>query len=101
MPEPDAPLHVPMRENDAGAETIGEYLIKLLATVWRQGEDAVHRPFGNSGWQWEVYEALVRGKLADGTITLDEDGNVEVIDTDPRACDELIAEAIAELGRRF
>lgn len=101
MPAPDAPLHVPMRENDAGASTIGEYLIKLLTVVWKSGEDAVHRPFGNSGWQWDVYEALIKAGLVKGTVTVDEDGQVEDVDTDPRAADELITEAIAELGRRF
>lgn len=97
MPAPDAPLHVPMGENDAEASTVGEYLIKLLAKLWADGEDMVKRPFGNSGWQYEVYRELIKADLVEGKI--DEFGDVDELDT--RAADALIQEAIAELGRRL
>lgn len=52
-------LQTSMGENDADAETIGEYLIKLSATCWDE-EDGFSgkRPFGNSGWVYELYTAL-------------------------------------------
>lgn len=53
-----------MGTNDAGAGTVGEYLIELLSNLWvlEEGFDS-KRPFGNSGWAWEVYEALQEGGL--------------------------------------
>jgi hypothetical protein len=52
-------LDTPMEENDAGASTVGEYLVILLGMVWNEGESfSGKRPFGNSGWEHEIYEAL-------------------------------------------
>ena len=70
---------IPMQENDAGAKTIGEYLEKLLLTLWDE-EDGFSgkRPFGNSGWKWEVYNALISAKVVKGK--LDEDGDIEEVD---------------------
>lgn len=54
-------LQAPMQENDAGAKTIGEYLIKLSQEVWSEGEYfSGKRPFGNSGWDNEIYIALAK-----------------------------------------
>ena len=52
-------LKLPMQENDAGAKTIGEYIKKLLLKLWDEKEEfSVKRPFGNSGWDYELYYAL-------------------------------------------
>lgn len=52
-------LDVPMQRNDAGAKTIGDYLKALLARVWEEEEGfSGKRPFGNSGWKDEVFQAL-------------------------------------------
>jgi hypothetical protein len=81
-------------DNDAEASSVREYLVRLLATVWREGEGfSGKRPFGNSGWEWELYAALVRGKFVSGEF--DSDGYLEDVDTDK--ADELILEAIREL----
>ena len=70
---------IPMQENDAGAKTIGEYLEKLLITLWNEEEGfSGKRPFGNSGWKWEIYTALISAKIVDGK--LDEDGYIEEVD---------------------
>lgn len=84
-----------MQENDAGAATIGEYLITLLALLWneKEGFDG-KKPFGNSDWDGEVVETLVRAGLVAGTV--DEDGNTDDWDWD--MADELIAAAIRALG---
>ncbi|MEV0214370.1 hypothetical protein [Micromonospora sp. NPDC050695] len=84
-------LATPMQSNDAEAATVGEYLIKLLADVWREQECFNgKRPFGNSGWDYELIEALVRAGLIDGEI--DEDGTL--MRSDDEAGSRLIAEAI-------
>ena len=47
---------IPMGKNDIGAKTIGEYFEKLLLTLWDEQEDfSGKRPFGNSGWEYDVY----------------------------------------------
>lgn len=53
-----------MPENDAGAATVRDYLVKLLETVLEEGESfSGKRPFGNSGWEWEMPQALMDGGL--------------------------------------
>lgn len=83
-----------MSDNDAGASTVREYLVKLLEQVWIEAEGfSGKRPFGNSGWEYEAYEALVRSDLIEGVI--DEDGYLETVDA--RHADALIREAIRSL----
>ena len=89
-------LALPMDENDADAETIGDYLVKLLLTLWLEGEGFNgKRPFGNSGWQLELYHALVRGNIVKGRI--DEDGYI--VDYDTKTADALIEKAIISLWK--
>lgn len=81
--------------NDAEARTVREYLVKLLAELWREEANfSGKKPFGNSDWQWEVYVPLVKAGLVGGL--LDEDGYLE--DCDTGKADELILAAIAGLG---
>jgi hypothetical protein len=75
-------LSLPMQDNDAGAPTVRAYLLALLRDVWTAGENFDgKRPFGNSGWEGELYETLIGAGLVD-----DED-----------AAFRLIHEAIQEL----
>lgn len=86
-------LDLPMEENDAGAATIRDYLKALLKTLWREEEGfSGKRPFGNSGWSWDVYRALVKGGAIKGQI---KDG--DLIEHDQDAGDKLIYEAIESL----
>lgn len=72
-------VKIPMQDNDARAKTVGDYLKILLLTLWDEEEGfSGKRPFGNSGWQYEVYKALISAKVVDGR--LDEDGYVDKID---------------------
>ena len=89
-------LSAEMREgNDADATTVGDYLIKLLATAWKEREDfSGKRPFGNSGWQGDIYWALVNAKLVQGR--LDADGDLDEVDSE--AADRLIDMVIQLLG---
>lgn len=90
-------LDLPMPDNDAGAATVRDYLIRLLALAWEH-EEAFNgkRPFGNSGWQYEVYAPIVRAGLLPGAFDeYDELGG----DFDYREADQLILAAINELGK--
>lgn len=93
-PNSQAVLAVRMQPNDADAETVRDYLIKILLAVVSQGEGfSTKRPFGNSGWELDIPEALVRVGYLEGT--LDED---DCLDTwDRQAGREMIAAAIQAL----
>jgi hypothetical protein len=88
-------LNTVMGNNDANAGTIREYLIELLAELWREQEGfSGKRPFGNSGWEYELYKPLIEAGHVDGG--LDEDGYIDWIDTD--VAELLIAKAIRSLA---
>lgn len=81
-------LALPMPKNDARAETIGQYIMMVAGKLFaEQDEFSGKRPFGNSGWIFEVYEALIRGGVLEGSF--DEDGYIEKCDTN--AGDRIIA----------
>lgn len=81
-------------ENDAEASTIKEYLIKLLTELWEKGEGfSGKRPFGNSGWEYELYLPLVKAGAVNGK--LDSEGYIQEVDTD--AANTLIFDAIEAL----
>lgn len=80
--------------NDAGAATVRDYLVALLAVLWECGEGfSGKRPFGESGWQGELYEPLIRAGIIDGLIA--DDGWMDGCDRD--AGDDAIAAAIEGL----
>jgi len=87
-------LDLAMSDNDAGAATIRDYLIELLARVWSEGEYFNgKRPFGNSDWDYELFPPLITAGLVSGR--LDEDGYAD--DIDDSSARRLIAAAIREL----
>lgn len=67
-------------DSDAGDNlTVRDYLHELLSRLWERGEGfSGKRPFGNSGWDYELYAPLVAGGFIPGT--LDEDGYVDTVD---------------------
>jgi hypothetical protein len=77
-------LDVPMQPNDPGAPTIRAYLVELARIGFQE-----KRPFGNSGWQHELWEALGAAGLMSYT-------RGEPVDLDKGY--ELIATAMAELA---
>lgn len=88
-------LDIEMQENDANAKTIRGYLKTLLKTLWAEGEGfSGKRPFGNSGWENEIYKSLVANGTVDGQ--LDEDGYLDSCNT--KAANKLIFKAIEELN---
>lgn len=88
-------LNLPMTHNDAKAKTVKEYLLALLMELWSRGESfSGKRPFGNSGWEDDLYKPLVAAGAVAGK--LDDEGYVESVDDD--AAGALIVAAIESLG---
>lgn len=72
--------------------TLQFYLKNLLIELWKEAEGfSGKRPFGNSGWQYDVYASLIKQGFIEGE--LDEDGYVDKCDT--KKADQEIIKAIA------
>ena len=85
----------PMQENDAGAETLADYFQALLLKIWEEGEGfSGKRPFGNSGWQYEVYYCLVKNGLVGGEIDRECE---DLISVDKYAAEKFISEYLRSL----
>lgn len=70
-------LDLPMNPevNDAEATTVRSYLKACLAALIQEGEGfSGKRPLGNSHWQAQLAEALIRGNAMPGEIVTYEDG---------------------------
>jgi hypothetical protein len=67
-------------DSDAGDDlTVRDYLKTLLQTMWEEGEGfSGKRPFGNSGWEYDLYKPLIAAGFIKGK--LDSDGYVETVD---------------------
>jgi hypothetical protein len=88
MDYPEHILGLKLGPNDAGAKTIQEYFRMMMHKLWIEGESfSGKRPFGNSGWEWPVYRALLDAELIKGT----ED------DFDQIAAHALVAEALERI----
>lgn len=93
-------LDLPMCPNDVGAETVRDYLRALLLQLWESREDfSSKRPFGNSGWEHELYVSLVLANVVEGTIRETEHGR-EVECDDEDTAHELITRAIKAMGEK-
>lgn len=78
-------LHV-----DGQQTTLYEYLAGLLRDLWRQGPRfEAKRPYGDTDWQWQVYEAMAKAQLIDAWWS--PEGALERID-------RRVADAIIEYG---
>ena len=89
------PFNIKISSYDFEGEiTLREYFKKLLTTLWKEKEGfSGKRPFGNSGWQYDVYKALIENDLMPGI--LDENGYVE--DIDIKKADDFIISLIKSL----
>jgi hypothetical protein len=87
-------LDLPMGYNDADAKTVRDYFKALLLTLWKEEEGfSGKRPFGNSGWQYDVYRALANA----GAISEDKYDDGEVKSYDTKAADKIILSAIEDV----
>lgn len=91
-----AVLNVPMDDADSGAKSIKQYLKLLLERVWQEEESfSGKRPFGNSGWSYDLYKPLVIAGMVEGEII---DGFLEILsDESKREADLLIFDVIDAL----
>lgn len=108
-PSPLQTLDCPMTSNDAGAETVADYLSLTLEALWTKEADFTgKRPHGCTGWQSELIDDMARQKLVEGTLlqvprgnqpyTVEgEDMHVEVDNCDEKAAKAAILEAIQEI----
>ncbi len=76
--------------------TIGDFLKELLCRVWVEGDEfSGKRPFGNSDWQYEVYEILINNGVINGVV--DEDGYiVSLPSSEVKKADKIILDIIVE-----
>lgn len=60
-------------QSDIGAnETVREYLYQLLQKLWGEKESFDgERPFGGSGWEHDIYKALIDGEYISGRFSDD------------------------------
>lgn len=79
-------------DSDAGKNlTLRGYFCELLMALWVEGEGfSGKRPFGNSGWDHDIYRALVVGGVIRGR--LDADGFLD--DFDRGAANDLVPRLI-------
>ena len=88
-------LELIIEESDAGNNiTVKDYLKKLLSELWIEGEGfSGKRPFGNSGWEYDLYKPLVKAKVVKGE--LNEDGYIDSVDE--KKANKIILDAIKSL----
>lgn len=95
---PQQLLGLPLPENDSGADTVRGYLIALLTQVWQEGEGfSGKRPFGNSSWEYDLYDAMARAGIVEADPP-DSEGYVSIRYEAKANADELILAAIKALG---
>lgn len=93
----DEILDYPHNFRDTDADNIREYLFRLLEALWLEDEGfSGKRPFGNSGWQYDLHEPLVRMGAIQGHID-DEDNWVEVNGVDTNEAHALVHNLIAHV----
>lgn len=86
-------LHL-AHDNQANVVTVRDYLKQLLIEVWDKGESfSGKRPFGNSGWEYDLYYVLVKNGYVTGYIN--QYGEVEDANFDH--ANRLIFDAIRSL----
>lgn len=93
-------LDTPVSANNSGASTVRGYLVAIVAAVWDRGSDfSGKRPFGSSGWYFDIYTALA--KAGHICATFDENDYIdEISDVERDKADSMISSAIQSLGTR-
>ena len=78
--------------------TVRTYLSLLLRQLWIEDEGfSGKRPFGNSGWKFDVYTSLVLNGFIVGRMGDDDEGLIEF---NRNEADQLIRQCINRLSRK-
>ena len=90
-------LNAPMTHcDDFDDIKVVDYLRELLDTLWVDGEGfSGKRPFGNSGWSFDLIYSLIECGYIPGTIERDEDGDFIDSDYNDNEADRLVRELIS------
>lgn len=88
-----AVLDAKITTSDVGTVTVREYFKRLLRTLMDQGEGfSGKRPFGNSGWEYDILPPMVKLKMIPGGL---EDGDYYASDyNEYRAATILLVNAL-------
>ena len=74
--------------------TVKQYLHILLRDLWLHKDGfSSKRPFGNSGWEYEIYAALINARFIEGE--LDQEGFV--VEINESVADLLVVNFIQEV----
>jgi hypothetical protein len=77
----DEILDFPYYFVDCNANNLRGYFRALLTTLWREDEGfSGKRPFGNSGWCYDVYAALVKSGAVYGIFEDETEDELESFD---------------------
>lgn len=80
---------------DVGYVRIRDYLRELLTKVWVEESAFKGKwPWGNSGWQYQMQDALVKAGAVEGTYDKEND---EYDCTEPEKAEQIIIGLIAEM----
>jgi hypothetical protein len=94
IPDGQLVLDVPLdtTSNSAEATSVREYLAAMLTVAMQ-----MKRPFGFSGWRYELYRAMAKAGLL--TARYDAAGDVELASIDMNRADELLDAAVEAIRR--
>jgi hypothetical protein len=81
-------------DSDAGDQlTVRDYLCELLVQLWNENDSFSGKaPWGNSGWEYELYKPLVKAGFIAGE--LDECGDLLVLGFDEKAAHAYVKKLI-------
>ena len=76
--------------------TIRQWLRELLCRVWiEKNEFSGKRAFGNSDWEYELYDVLIQEGVVAGSV--DEYGEVTISAHEAEKADKIILDIIVEV----
>lgn len=80
-----------------GRITLKKYLENLMTQLWYDPERfSGKRPFGNSGWEYDIYKSLVKAKVISGKV--DKYGDLEEYDHE-EAYDLVLHAIVYQMGK--
>lgn len=78
--------------------TVRDYLVRLLATLWADGEDFnPRRPFGSSGWRTDLEKLLYKEGIVFGTF---DEKNGLLLKSDTLVFNRIMLNVIKAMGSK-